>query len=292
MPTVSERVCRGGAAVLAGALLASCTTGATAGNPASEAAAGSRASGVRQAAAHRVERMRVKVVESLPHDPHAFTQGLEMAGGTLYESTGLFGGSSVRAGPLGKRPMVHATLPAPLFGEGITVLGRTLWQLTWRNRIAIERDARTLRELRRVAYADDGWGVCLQRARRRLVTSDGSARLTFRDPETLAKSGEVTVTEDGRAVKRLNELECVGAAVYANVLFTDRIVRIDPVSGAVTASIDASGLLRDDERVQGSALNGIAAVPGTDQFLITGKFWPRMFRVVFVPAGRTGDPGH
>ncbi|MGW3742131.1 glutaminyl-peptide cyclotransferase [Streptomyces sp. NPDC005146] len=115
--------------------------------------------------------------------------------------------------------------------------------------------------------------------------------MTFRDPRTLAKTGEVTVTEEGRLVTELNELECVGAAVYANVYLTDRIVRIDPVTGAVTASIDASGLLRADELVPGSTLNGIAAVPGTDQFLITGKFWPRMFRVAFVPAGRAGRSG-
>jgi glutamine cyclotransferase len=243
-----------------------------------------RAMGGRQAAAHRVEHLRVKVLKSFPHDPRAFTQGLEMAGDTLYEGTGISGRSSVRAGPLGKKPTVRTALPAPLFGEGITVLGRTLWQLTWRNRIAIERDARTLKELRRVPYPDDGWGVCLERARHRLVTSDGSSRLTFRDPRSLAKTGEVAVTEGGRPVTELNELECVGAAVYANVLFTDRIVRIDPVTGAVTASIDASGLLRDDELVPGSALNGIAAVPGTHQFLITGKFWPRMFRVALAPA--------
>ena len=164
------------------------------------------------------------------------------------------------------------------------MLGRTLWQLTWRNRTAIERDAKTLAELRRVPYPDDGWGVCLQRARRRLVTSDGSSRLTFRDPGTLAKTGEVAVTEEGRPVTELNELECVGGAVYANALFTNRIVRIDPATGAVTASIDASGLLRDDELVPGSTLNGIAAIPETDQFLVTGKLWPRMFRVVFVRA--------
>ncbi|MGR8010921.1 glutaminyl-peptide cyclotransferase [Streptomyces hypolithicus] len=108
--------------------------------------------------------------------------------------------------------------------------------------------------------------------------------MTFRDPRALAKTGEVAVTEGGRPVKELNELECVGGAVYANVLFTDRIVRIDPATGEVTASIDGSGLLRDDELVPGATLNGIAAVPGTDQFLVTGKFWPRMFRVVFVPA--------
>ncbi|MFE1308906.1 glutaminyl-peptide cyclotransferase [Streptomyces sp. NPDC058755] len=243
-----------------------------------------RTLGGRRAAAQRVEQLRVKVLEALPHDSDAFTEGLELAGNTLYESTGLSGASSVRAGPPGKPPTARVALPAPMFGEGITVLGRTLWQLTWQNRIAIERDVTTLAELRRVAYPDDGWGMCFQQSAHRLVTSDGSARLSFRDPRSLARKGELTVTEEARPVTGLNELECIGAAVYANVLPTDRIVRIDPATGAVTANIDASGLLRGDEAVPGSTLNGIAAVPGTDQFLVTGKFWPRMFRVVFVPA--------
>ncbi|MDQ0989416.1 glutaminyl-peptide cyclotransferase [Streptomyces sp. V3I7] len=237
----------------------------------------------RQVSPHQVERLRVKVLETLPHDPESFTQGLEMAGGTLYEGTGLSGQSSVRSGAPGKPPMVHTSLPAPLFGEGIT-LGRTLWQLTWRDRIAIERDATTLRELRRVPYPDEGWGICFDRGRRQSVTSDGSARLTFRDPRTLAKTGEVTVTEDGRPVTGVNELERADHAVYANVLPTERIVRIDPVTGAMTASIGASGLLHADELVPGATRNGIAAVPATDQFLLTGKFWPKMFHVARVPA--------
>lgn len=283
---MSERGRRTGAALLAGALLlVSCT----AGTPARDRAASDDEARSRTAEGGRttpppVAHLRVKVLETLPHDPRAFTQGLEMADGRLYEGTGIPGRSSVRAGPPGKRPTVRTALPKPFFGEGITVLGRTLWQLTWQNHIAIERDVRTLGELRRVRYPDDGWGVCLQSARHRLVTSDGSSRLTFRDPRTLARRSHVSVTEAGRPVTELNELECVGSAVYANVLFTDRIVRVDPATGAVTASIDASGLLREDELVQGSTLNGIAAVPGTDQFLITGKFWPKMFRVVFVPA--------
>ncbi|WP_240361282.1 MULTISPECIES: glutaminyl-peptide cyclotransferase [unclassified Streptomyces] len=276
---MSERLRRTEAVLLGVLLLASCATGQYAPDDPAGGAAGGR-----RVAAHRVEHLRVKVLKTFPHDPRAFTQGLEMAGDTLYEGTGISGRSSVQAGPLGKQPAVRTALPAPLFGEGITLLGPTLWQLTWRNRTAIERDARTLKELRRVPYPDDGWGMCLDRARHRLVTSDGSSRLTFRDPRSLAKTGEVAVTEGGRPVTELNELECVGAAVYANVLFTDRIVRIDPVTGAVTASIDASGLLRDDELVPGAALNGIAAVPGTHQFLITGKFWPRMFRVALTPA--------
>ncbi|MEU6490505.1 glutaminyl-peptide cyclotransferase [Streptomyces sp. NPDC046984] len=281
--TVSERGRRTAAAgVLACGLLITACSGAD--RTTDDRVGGAAESTGERRPAARIEHLKVKVLEALPHDRRAFTEGLEMVSGTLYESTGLAGRSSVRAGPPGRKPGVRTSLPAPLFGEGISVVGRTLWQLTWRNGVAIERDARTLAELRRVPYPDEGWGVCLQRDRHRLVTSDGSARLAFRDPGTLATTGEVTVTQEGRPVTGLNELECVGTAVYANVLPTDRILRIDPATGAVTASIDASGLLHDDEVVEGSVLNGIAAVPGTDQFLVTGKFWPRMFRVAFVPA--------
>ncbi|OAH09620.1 glutaminyl-peptide cyclotransferase [Streptomyces jeddahensis] len=262
------------AAVLTGALITSCTA---------ERDAGSRTAGAPARDPEGVEQLGVKVLEVLPHDPEAFTQGLEMAGGTLYESTGIVGRSSVRAGPPGKSPTVRVMMRAPLFGEGITVVGRTLWQLTWQNGVAIERDARTLAELRRVAYRDDGWGLCHQREHDRLVSSNGSSRLTFRDPATLAKTGEVAVTVRGRPVSGLNELECVGNTVYANVLFTDRIVRIDAATGAVTGEIDAAGLLPAEEKKHGAVLNGVAAVPGTDQFLLTGKLWPRLFRVVFIP---------
>ncbi|WP_308406791.1 glutaminyl-peptide cyclotransferase [Streptomyces sp. AC555_RSS877] len=285
---MSERLRFAVVAVLSVVLLASCAAEEAREHPASGVVAGARAAKGESVSSGGMEQLRVMVLEVLPHDPQAFTQGLEVAGGTLYESTGLVGRSSVRAGPTGGHPTVQRALLAPLFGEGITVVGRKLWQLTWRNRIAIERDARTLSEVRRVPYPDEGWGVCHQRSRNRLVTSNGSSRLTYRDPRTLARRGDINVTQGGRPVTKLNELECVGEAVYANVLFTDRIVRIDSATGAVTASIDASGLLRKDERVHGSALNGIAAVPGTDQFLVTGKLWPKTFRVAFVPAGRTG----
>ncbi|WP_189885697.1 glutaminyl-peptide cyclotransferase [Streptomyces xantholiticus] len=233
--------------------------------------------------AGQVERLEVRVLDVLPHDPQAFTQGLEVSGRILYESTGLVGRSSIRASPLGGGPTIRVELPAPLFGEGITVVGPTLWQLTWRNGIAVQRDARTLAELRRVPYRDEGWGLCHQRKRNRLVTSNGSSRLTFRDPESLAKTGEVEVTAEGRAVMHLNELECVGDTVYANVLFSDRIMRIDANTGTVTGEIDAAGLLDAEERPGSAVLNGIAVVPGTDQFLLTGKLWPKLFRVTFVP---------
>jgi glutamine cyclotransferase len=230
-------------------------------------------------------RLRPEVIEVLPHDTAAFTEGLELVGTTLYEGTGLSGKSVVQAGPLGKAPVMRAGLPAPLFGEGITVLGPTLWELTWQDGIAIERDSATLAEKRRVTYGGEGWGLCHQPARDRLVMSNGTDKLTFRDPRTFAETGSVSVRSDGEPVTQINELECVGDDVYANVWQTDTILRIDSATGVVTATIDASGLLSAGERAQADVLNGIAAVPGTDQFLLTGKLWPKMFKVKFVPSG-------
>lgn len=226
-----------------------------------------------------VPRLRVQVLATLPHDTSAFTEGLELDDGLLYEGTGLVGKSEVRAGPPGAAPTVRATLPDPLFGEGITVAGPKLWQLTWQNGIAIERDARTLAELRRVTYEGEGWGLCHQQDR--LVMSNGSDQLTFRDPASFAPLGTVTVHSGSQTFDQLNELECAGADVYANVWQTDTILRIDPANGDVTAVVDASGLLTGAQRRQADVLNGIAAIPGTDEFLVTGKLWPELFRVKF-----------
>lgn len=242
----------------------------------------------------RVELLRAEVRDVLPHDPRAFTQGLEFRGGTLYESTGLVGRSSVRSGLPGKPPLIHAALPAPLFAEGITLSGDRLWQLTWRNGIAIERDPTTLAERRRITYQHEGWGLCHRRiaGREQLVMSDGTDRLTFRSPDTFKATGGIDVHHDGKPVTHLNELECASdGSIYANVHPTDTIVRIDPQTGAVTAHIDAAGLLTPSERRRAGVLNGIAAVPGTNQFMITGKLWPHMFKVTFnKPRARRAAP--
>jgi glutaminyl-peptide cyclotransferase len=227
-----------------------------------------------------IPQLRVEVLGTLPHDTTAFTEGLEFSGTTLYESTGLVGRSSLRAGPAGQPPTKTVMLPSPLFGEGVTVLGPTLWQLTWQNGIAIERDSTTLAELRRVSYQGEGWGLCHQQ--HRLVMSNGSDRLTFRDPVSFAALGQVTVHGNGQTYSQLNELECVGNTVYANVWQTNEILRVDADTGAVTGLIDAAGLLTPEQQVGTDVLNGIAAVPGTDEFLLTGKLWPVMFRVKFV----------
>ena len=227
--------------------------------------------------------LRVEVLERLPHDPDLFTQGLEVAGDELYEGTGRPGESRVRASSLDDgRVLREVALPAPLFGEGITVVDDTVWQLTWQDGIAVERDRATLAERRTVPYEGEGWGLCSDGDR--LVMSDGSPRLSFRDPTTFEVIGGVDVRRDGEPVEELNELECVDGAVWANVWRTDEIVRIDPATGAVTGVVDAAGLLPQPDAAGADVLNGIAALPGTDEFLVTGKWWPALFRVRFVEA--------
>jgi glutamine cyclotransferase len=125
-------------------------------------------------------------------------------------------------------------LPGPLFGEGITVVGDRIWQITWQDGIAIQRDRASLAEVKRVTYAGEGWGLC--RDGERLVMSDGTAKLTFRNPDSFDATGTVDVTRDGQPVERINELECVGGAVWANIWQTDEVVRIDPKSGQVTSA--------------------------------------------------------
>lgn len=236
-----------------------------------------------------VERLRVEVLATTPHDPQAFTQGLEVDGDTLLEGTGLEGRSSVRRTDAATGTVLtEVDLDPALFGEGLTVAGDDLWQLTWQDGVAFRRDPTTLAERGRATYDGEGWGLCAEDASAtsaaRLVMSDGTDRLTFRDPATFDATGSVAVTLGGAPLTELNELECVDGAVWANVWQTDSIVRIDPATGQVTATVDATGLLTDEQRAGADVLNGIAAVPGTDRFLVTGKLWPTVFEVRFVPA--------
>jgi glutaminyl-peptide cyclotransferase len=229
-----------------------------------------------------VPTLRPEVLAELPHDPSAFTQGFEIDDGVLYEGTGLEGRSQLRElNPETGAVLRSVPLPGELFGEGITVVGDRIWQLTWQNGVVLEWDRATLTLRRQVPIEGEGWGLC--DADGRLVRSDGTDRLRFHDPVTFAEQGSVAVTLDGAPVDRLNELECVDGQVWANVWQTDRIVRIDPATGRVTAVVDAAGLLDPAQRADTDVLNGIAAVPGDDgTFLITGKLWPVTFRVRFV----------
>lgn len=225
---------------------------------------------------------QVEVLQKIPHDATAFTQGLELVDGVLYEGTGLEGQSTMRAlDPSSGDVQKKVDLPADLFGEGITVVGDTIWQITWQNGIAIERDRRTLDELRRVSYQGEGWGICDDG--QRLVMSDGTAKLTFRDARSFQETGSVQVTRDGKPLTQLNELECVGGKVWSNVWKTDEIVRIDPATGKVVNTYDLASLKPSGDV---DVLNGIAHVPGTNEFLVTGKNWPTIFRVRFNGMGQ------
>ncbi|MDX1383928.1 MAG: glutaminyl-peptide cyclotransferase, partial [Thermoanaerobaculia bacterium] len=153
--------------------------------------------------------------------------------------------------------------------------------LTWREGIALVWDRETLAPLDRISYRGEGWGLCYDGSR--LVMSDGSARLTLRDARTLERLGHLRVSDGSRPVRQLNELECAEGWIFANVLGSDRIARIDPTDGRVTAWIDASGLLAPDVRRRADVLNGIAYRQESESFYLTGKLWPTVFEVVFEP---------
>lgn len=219
-------------------------------------------------------------VARYPHDDAAFTQGLLWHDGALYESTGLYGRSSLRRVRLEDGEVLAVRyLGDEVFAEGLARVGDELVQLTWRAGVAYRwpLDGFELGgpPLETHAYDGEGWGLCFDG--RRLVMSDGSDRLTFRDPETFEAGGSVAVTLDGEPLPRLNELACVGDQVWANVWYDDRIVRIDPSNGRVTAWLDLSGLLSDDVRADlgpDAVLNGLAWREDRGTMLVTGKLWP------------------
>ena len=217
------------------------------------------------------------VLGEMPHDPMAFTEGFELDDGVLYEGTGEVGTSQLRElDPDTGAVRKAVDMPGRYFGEGVTVVGDRIWQLTYTDGVAVEWDRGTLTPIREVPLAPQGWGLC--RDGDRLIRSDGTARLRFQTAEDLTETGGVDVTKDGRPVTGLNELECVGDRVWANVWPTDQIVRIDPSTGVVDLAVDASGLRARGIPPTAQVLNGIAHVAG-DEFLLTGKYWPTTFRV-------------
>jgi glutamine cyclotransferase len=221
------------------------------------------------------------VVRRWPHDPTAYTQGLEFHDGALYESTGLEGQSSVRVVNLATGGVVRrVALPAEYFGEGITIFGGRLYQLTWKSGKGFIYDAASLAPRDSFTYVGEGWG--LTHDARSLVMSDGTSTLRFLDPATLTVERRLAVTRGGQPVERLNELEWVDGEIYANVWQTDQIARIDPASGAVTGWIDLAGLLSRAERAGADSvgeLNGIAYDPAAKRLFVTGKRWPVLFEI-------------
>jgi glutaminyl-peptide cyclotransferase len=224
---------------------------------------------------------RLRVLRRMPHPGRGFTQGLIVAEGTVWESTGGYGQSALHRYPFGaQQPDVSAPLPAGLFGEGICLAGAFLWQLTWRERVAVRWDARSLRLLGTIPFNREGWGICA--ADGSVLTSDGSSELVRRDPATLAPLEVIPVRLDGERVTDLNDVDWAAGRVWANQLGKRYLVGIDPGSGEVTDLVDAKAVQERHRGNPEAVLNGIAALPGAGEFLLTGKNWRSMYHVRLV----------
>lgn len=231
------------------------------------------------------EQLRVEVVGRRPHDPTSYTQGLVLAQGRLFESSGQYGQSTLREVDRATGAVLRSlSLDRQYFGEGLAAVDDRLVQLTWRERTALVYSVDDFRQVGTFSYDTEGWGLCDDGSR--LVMSDGTSTLYFRDRTTFAQTGSIEVTNEGEPVDDLNELECVDGEIYANVYMTEDIARIDPGGGRVTGVIDASGLLTADEEAEAEFMNGIAYDANAGTFMLTGKYWPALFEVRFVPAGR------
>jgi len=224
-----------------------------------------------------------QIVHTFPHDPAAFTEGLVFDSGFLYEGTGLEGQSTLRKTQLdtGQVLQRHA-LPADVFGEGITIFGDRIIQLTWKSQLGYVYDKQTFRLLREFTYPTEGWGITHNG--KNLIMSDGTATLYFLNPDTFERTRQIEVHSDAGPVTQLNELEYIQGEIYANVWQTDRIARIAPDTGQVLGWIDLSGLLSaQDRRTPVDVLNGIAYDAEHNRLFVTGKLWPKLFEIKLIP---------
>ena len=216
-----------------------------------------------------------RIAAEYPHDAGAFTQGLVHDGGTLYESTGLRGRSSLRKVELATGRVVRKRqLSDRLFGEGLALVGDELYQLTWTAGRAFVMRLKDFSLVREYRYTGEGWGLAYDGAR--LVMSDGSATLRFRDPVTFRVEREMVVRDGARSVGALNELEFVDGSVYANVWRSDRVARIDASNGAVTGWLDLAPIAERERRAaEVDVANGLAWDGST--LYVTGKLWRSVY---------------
>lgn len=222
-----------------------------------------------------------EIVETIPHDTNAFTQGFEISDGRLFESTGLVGQSSIRELDLETGEVLRNTAVPEVFGEGLTIVDDTAIQLTWQDGIAFRYDLDTFDVIDSYTYDGEGWGLCLSsEGSGDLIMSNGSSTLSFRDPDTFALLGTVDVRFEGNPIENLNELECVGDTVWANIWLSSLIVEIDPTTGTVLTVLDIDGLRpASTEGDSGAVWNGIAWDPADQTLLVTGKRWPTIYRL-------------
>jgi glutamine cyclotransferase len=220
-----------------------------------------------------------EIVQTYPHDPAAFTQGLFFQDGHLYESTGRRGESSLRKVDLETGSVLQeVALPTQFFGEGIAPFTDKIYQLTWQSGLGLIYDADTFESTGQFRYAGEGWG--LTQNGRYLILSNGSSSLYFLDPATMRQVGRLQVYQGVHPVGQLNELEFINGHIYANVWHGNEILKISPNSGRVVARIDLSGLVAQQEVSDPEAvLNGIAYDAETDRIFVTGKLWPNLYEI-------------
>ena len=223
-----------------------------------------------------------KVVAKLPHSTANYTEGFFYLDGLFYEGTGLKGNSAVFVTePQTGNVLQRVTLPEQYFGEGVIDWGANIYEWTWQSHVCFVYDRFSLRMIKQFAYIGEGWGMT--RTATEIVTSDGTATLRFRNPETFSETHHIIVKDDGKPIEQLNELEYIKGEIYANVWHSDRIARISPRDGHVISWIDLTGLLPDNEKINSeSVLNGIAYDAQHGRLFVTGKQWPAIFEIKIV----------
>jgi len=224
-----------------------------------------------------------KVIATYPHSTSSYTEGFFYLNGLFYEGTGMTGRSAVLViDPATGKPIQRHDIPSQYFGEGIIDWGPNLLEWTWQTHVGFVLDRSTLRIVKQFHYDGEGWGMT--RTANELITSDGTATLRFRNPNTFAEARHIVVKDGPRTIDQLNELEYIHGEIYANVWHSDRIARISPTDGHVIAWIDLTGLLPDVEKINAeSVLNGIAYDAKKDRLFVTGKQWPTVFEIRIVP---------
>jgi glutamine cyclotransferase len=224
-----------------------------------------------------------EVIKTYPHDPEAYTQGLVFHQDVLFESTGLNGRSSIRRVDLSTGKVLKKVELAPqFFGEGLALLNGRAYQLTWQSQRGFIYDLTEFGLINTFSYTGEGWG--LTHDGRSLIMSDGTPRIRFLKPDNFAVERVINVSDGAAPISQINELEYIKGEIYANIYMTERIARIDPQSGKVTAWINLSGLLSPEDRTRPvDVLNGIAYDEARDRLFVTGKYWPKLFEIKLKP---------
>jgi glutamine cyclotransferase len=227
------------------------------------------------------KRYNYKVIHTYPHDRGAFTQGLFYDNGVLYEGTGQEGSSLREVELVTGKVVRQLNLSSNLFGEGITLFGDRIYQVTWKTKVGFVYEKSTFKQINKIYFQTEGWG--LTTIKDQIAMSDGTNVLYFLEPEMFTVVSRIEVYDNEKKVDQLNELEYIKGEIWANIWMTDLIARIDPVSGKVLAYIDLKGILNDPQTdTSVNVLNGIAFDKEGNRIFVTGKNWPKLFEIQLI----------